>query len=71
MGARSRHQNKDIEAFMKEAESRGWGFTRGNNYYKGRCSCEGKHKHTIKCTPSDPNYLLNLRKWFERTCWKG
>lgn len=71
MGERPKHPTKELEAILKEAESRGWSFTKGKRYYKGRCSCEGKHLHTVKLTPSDPKYPLNLRKWFERNCWKG
>lgn len=55
---------------MRDAEARGWVFTKGSGYYKGKCSCEAKHIKTVHLTPSNPRYTLNLRKWFERTCWK-
>jgi hypothetical protein len=71
VGDRPKHQAKEIEALMREAEARGWVFTKGQRYFKGKCSCAGKHMKTIKLTPSDPNYLLNTRKWLERqSCWK-
>lgn len=70
MGDRPKHNRPDIEALMREAEARGWVFTKGSGYYKGKCSCEGKHMKTVHLSPSNPRYTLNLRKWFERTCWK-
>jgi len=70
VGDRPKHPKKDIEALMREAEDRGWVFERGNGYYKGKCGCEGKHIKTIHLSPSNPRYVLNAQKWFERTCWK-
>lgn len=71
MAERPKHQNKEIEALLKEAESYRWVFTKNpGGYYKGKCGCEAKHLKMVHCTPSNPRYVLNLRKWFERTCWK-
>ncbi len=71
MGDRPRHQRSDIEQILRDAEASGWVFTRRNEYFRGKCSCEGKHMRTVHATPSSPRYAINLRKWFERTCWKG
>lgn len=71
MGDRPKHPKRDIEALLRDAEQRGWCFIKNpRGYYKGKCSCEGKHLKTVHLTPSNPQYVLNLRKWFERTCWK-
>jgi len=30
------------------------------------------HRKTVHLTPSDPNYVRNLRQWLERqSCWNG
>jgi hypothetical protein len=71
VGDRPKSKNQDIEALLREAESRGWVFTKNpNGYYKGKCGCPGKHVKSVHLTPSDRRYVLNARKWFERTCWK-
>lgn len=70
MGDRPRHPKKDLEALLRDAEACGWVFEKKNGYYKGKCGCEAKHRKTVHLSPSDPRYVLNTRKWFERTCWK-
>lgn len=66
---RPRHPDKDIEKFLKRAEARGWVFTWGRKYPKGRCPC-GEHTKTVHLTPGGA-YLRNLRAWFARLdCWK-
>lgn len=69
---RSRHPDKDLEALLKEAESKGWQVTKSKRYYKIRCKCGSPtHKRTVHLTPSDPNYERNLRGWLKRTgCWE-
>lgn len=67
--SRPRHPDKDIEKFLKKAESRGWTFTRGKKYYMGHCPC-GEHLKTVHITPNQ-RYLGNLRKWMMKLdCWK-
>jgi len=46
---------------MKQLELLGWTFSRGT-YFKGRCPC-GRHQKMVHLTPSDPNYLRNLRNY--------
>ena len=67
--ARPRHPDKDIEKLLKKAEARGWVFTRGTRYFKGRCPC-GRHVKTVHLTPNAA-YIVNLRHWFARLdCWE-
>ncbi|WP_457221152.1 hypothetical protein [Mycobacteroides abscessus] len=69
--SRSRHPNKDIEAWLVVLESQGWEIIDGKKYRKARCKC-GDHQKTIHTSPSDPNYLRNLKGWFRRCdCWKS
>lgn len=66
---RPRHPDKDLERLLRGCESAGWRFEKGKKYYKGRCGC-GDHRKTVKLTPSNPNYLRNVRQWFKRQrCW--
>lgn len=71
--ARKRHQNKDIEKVLQEAEDAGWVVVvPKKGYWKLRCECAEKHYRTIKSTPSGSNYAKNLQKWLQgRECWKG
>lgn len=66
------HPKKDIEAVLREAESHGWIVSKGKTYYKALCTCPEKHmKLSIKLTPSDGRYVMNLSSWFRRQeCWK-
>lgn len=67
---RSRHQDKDLEAVLSEAESQGWQVDRGKRYWKMLCPNNCKCWKTVKLTPSDPRYLRNLRGQLRRaTCW--
>ncbi|MGH9211040.1 MAG: hypothetical protein ACRD2C_10200 [Acidimicrobiales bacterium] len=67
---RSKHQNKDLEKLLKQAEKLGWRVGKGKKYFMMRCPC-GQHQRTVKLTPSDPNYGTNLRAWLKRTgCWE-
>lgn len=67
---RFRTERQNLEALLKEAESKGWQVTRTRRYYKIRCGC-GAHQRTVHITPSDPNYERNLRHWLKRTgCWE-
>lgn len=43
---------------------------RGKGYYKAKCPCELMHKKTVRLTPSNPRYALNLKKELGRMCWK-
>lgn len=52
--SRPRHPKKDIEAVLREAESRGWVVSKGKTYYKALCTCPAKHmKLSIKLTPPE------------------
>ena len=69
--SRQRHQDKDIEAVLREAEEHGWKVDRKKGYYKAKCPC-GQHANwSIKLTPSNPNYAKRLRVWFQQqSCWE-
>ncbi|KJE24861.1 hypothetical protein FF36_00868 [Frankia torreyi] len=67
---RSRHPIKELEAFLRQAESQSWRVEKGKKYFKIYCPC-GEHKHTVHLTPSDPRYEKNLRGHLKsRTCWE-
>jgi hypothetical protein len=69
--ARPKHTIKELEAVLKEAEGKGWRVWLGGRYWNMYCPYECKCMKTVKCTPSDPNYLRNLRGHLERaTCWR-
>lgn len=71
MPTRPRHPRKELEVVLEEAEDRGWRVEKGKRYYKMWCPCPGKHKKTVKVTPSDPNYKRNLMGELRRaTCWE-
>lgn len=67
---RPRHPDKDVEKFLRTAEDKHlWTFTKGKKYFKGKCPC-GLHLKTVHLTPSDPNYLTNLKHNLARLeCW--
>lgn len=68
---RPRHTDKDIEDLIQTAESQDWRVAKGKKYFKMYCPCAEMHMKTVSLTPSDPNYLTNLRHWMRRTgCWK-
>lgn len=72
--SRPRHPNKELEAVLREAESRPkpWRVSKGKKYFKLWCACEAKHRRTVHLTPSDPHYERNLRQWLERQpCWNA
>jgi hypothetical protein len=67
---RPKHQGKDLEAVLRDAEDKGWRVDKGRKYYKMWCPCREKHWKTVKLTPSDPTYLRNLLGQLRRaTCW--
>ncbi len=71
MPQRPKHQVKELEDLLKEAEDKGWTVTRRKRYFSMRCPC-GKHQRGVHLTPSDPNYERNARGWLKRTgCWNG
>jgi len=67
---RPRHQDKDLEAVLRDAEVRDWQVTKDKKYFKLWCPCPGQHRKTVHLTPSGSRYEMNLRKWLERQpCW--
>jgi hypothetical protein len=69
--ARKRHQDKDIEKLLVEAEANDWlVIISPKGYWKLRCTCERKHYRTVHLTPSGSNYAKNLASWLKRQpCW--
>lgn len=68
--SRPRHQDKDLEAVLREAEEKRWRVVKGKGYFKMYCPCPDKHKKTVHLSPSDRNYRKNLLAQLERaTCW--
>lgn len=60
-----KHPMKDIQAVLEEFASLGWRIERGRKYYSVKCPC-GEHKRWVHATPSDRNYVVNLRSWLLR-----
>jgi len=66
---RPRHPKKELESLLAEAEGKGWRVTRGNGYYMMLCPC-GRHRKTVKLSPSNPRYERECRNQLGRaTCW--
>jgi hypothetical protein len=66
-----KHPDKEIRALLREAEEKGWKITKARRYWKLWCPNECKCFKTVKTTPSDPDYLKNLRGQLNRaTCWR-
>ena len=69
--ARPRHQRPELEAVLDQAEKKGWRVEKGKKYYKMYCPCDRKCMKTVKLTPSDPRYHINLVGQLKRaTCWE-
>jgi hypothetical protein len=70
---RPRHQDKDIERAMQEAESDdGWTFdppARHRRKWTAKCGC-GEHQRTVALTPSGGYYAKHLLQWLKRECWR-
>jgi hypothetical protein len=67
---RPRHTDKDIEAFLRLLESKGWRIEK-RKYFWVRCAEGCRCMKTVHLTPSDPNYLRNLQQWVRRCpCWR-
>jgi hypothetical protein len=68
---RPTHPDRDLEKLLIRVEAKHWRVEKRRRYFICKCDC-GDHLKTVHLTPSDPNYLLNVTKWFERqSCWKG
>jgi hypothetical protein len=68
---RPKHNDKDLENLLKEAENKNWRVDGGGNkHFKMFCPCHEKHKKTIATTPSSGRYLQRTRTLLEnQTCW--
>jgi len=73
MPSRRRHPRKEIELVCREAERAGWRIViPKKGYWKAYCPCPEEHKRSVHLTPSNPNYVRNLRAWFRRQpCWRS
>jgi hypothetical protein len=60
------------EDLLREAERAGWTVTGGGNkHYKLKCPNSCRCIKTMSTTPSNPNYLRNMRAQLHRvTCWE-
>lgn len=67
---RPKHNDKDLEQLLKEAEHKDWRIEGGGNaHFKLKCPC-GIHKKTVATTPSSRYYEKRTRAILEReTCW--
>jgi hypothetical protein len=68
---RPKHQSKELEQVLREAEAKGWRVEkRPKSYFKMKCPCDKAHIKTVKLTPSNPYYEKQLRAQLSRaTCW--
>lgn len=67
--ARARHQVKELEALLAEAESKGWRVDKGSKYFRLRCPCKN-HMTWVHLTPSNPRYAQERRQYLQGTgCW--
>jgi hypothetical protein len=68
MGTR-RHQIKELDALLTEAEKKGWDVSKKSGYFRLRCPC-GKHQTWVHLTPSNPRYEREKRQYLQGTgCW--
>jgi hypothetical protein len=69
--SRPKHQVKELEAVLQEAEVKGWRVEKGKRYFKMFCPLKcGEHRKTVHLSPSDRNYERNLKGQLRRaTCW--
>ena len=59
-------KSQDYRAAVAAVRARGWRVDEDRGGYPmAFCPC-GKHMKTIKMTPSNPKYFVNLRAWFAR-----
>jgi hypothetical protein len=59
---RPKHQNKELERVLREAEEKGWRVEkRPNRYFKMKCPCDQQHMKAVKLSPSNPYYEKQLR----------
>ena len=65
--ARKRHQDKDIEKVLVEAEAHGWVVIPTKKYWKLRCPFERQHARWVHLTPSR-NYTRSLASWLKAQC---
>jgi hypothetical protein len=69
---RPRHQRKELEALLREAEAKGWRVDRAKGYFKMYCPCPEKHIVSVRLTPSGSRYEQNRRvKLRSQTCWEA
>lgn len=68
---RPKHNNKELEQLLKEAEHKGWDVKGGGNtHFKMFCPCYEKHKKQVSTTPRNQNHEKRVRGFLERhTCW--
>jgi len=67
--ARARHQVKELETLLAEAESKGWRVDKGSKYFRLRCPCK-KHMTWVHLTPSNLRYAQERRQYLQGTgCW--
>jgi len=65
---RQRHPKQGLEQLLADAEGRGWRIVRGKGYFMMLCPC-GKHRKTVKLSPSNPNYERECGQLRRATCW--
>ena len=51
---RPRHPRKELEALLKEAETKAWRVVKGSKYFKMSCPCSDEHWTTVHLTPLGP-----------------
>lgn len=70
MSGRPKHQTKEFEALLREAEAKGWRILKAKGYFKCLCPCADKDKLSVALTPSGARTLKNTQMKFRRTsCW--
>lgn len=70
--ARRKHPDKELEAILRDAETKNWRVEVGKKYFKLKCPCSAQHYKVVHVTPSSGYYTNHLLQALEsRTCWKG
>lgn len=70
---RRRHQDKDIENLLQQAEKANFRvISKPKGYFKILCNCEERRYRSVALTPSGSRYSNNLAAWIKRCeCGKG
>jgi hypothetical protein len=66
LGYWKKHPKKELEAVLREFDSRGWRIENPPTYYAVKCPCPKQHMRYVHLTPSNPRYANEVLNWLRR-----